>query len=162
MGSFLQGLFHSNYLSNIHWILIMGHVSLAVVAIVCGPIPMIARKGGKYHKLIGKVFLWSMVTSLLLAIVLLFFRFNVFLAGITALSLNGVVTGVRSLYRKRAEQNSYAWFDVGFAVAMLLAGVGLFSYGVLTALGVVALDGIASFAVCNFPCCGLRCRCGSR
>lgn len=144
MGSFLQELFHSNYFSNIHWILIMGHVALALVAIICGPIPMIVRKGGKYHKLIGKVFLWSMVSSLILAIFLLFFRFNVFLAGITALSLNGVVTGVRSLYRKQAEQNNYAWFDISFAVAMLLAGVGLFGYGVLTALGVIALDGIPS------------------
>jgi len=142
MLSFLQSLFSSHYFSTIHFYLIISHVALALVAILSGPIPMIVRKGGKNHRLIGKLFLWSMIGSLILAIILLFFRFNVFLAGITALSLNGVVTGVRSLHRKRPEQNNYVWFDWSFAIVMLVAGIGLFTYGVLTGLGVVSLDGI--------------------
>lgn len=144
MISLLQSLFHSHYFSTIHFYLIIGHVALALVAILSGPIPMIVRKGGKHHRLVGKIFLWSMISSLLLALVLLFFRINVFLAGITALSLNGVVTGVRSIFRKRPEQNNYLWFDWIFAIVMLAAGIGLLAYGLLILIGIVSLTGIPS------------------
>lgn len=146
MLSFLQSLYHSpEYLSNIHFYLLVGHVALAIVAIIVGPIPMIVRKGGKNHRLIGKIFLWSMLSSLIMVIlIMIFFRFNAFLAGITALSLNGVVTGARSLYRKRPEQNKYIWFDWGFAIVMLAAGIGLVCYGLLTSIGIIPLNSIPS------------------
>lgn len=132
----LQELYASNYYSTIHYILIVAHVTLALVALIAGPIPMIVRKGGINHQRVGKVYMWSMIISLLLAIALLFFRFNVFLAGITALSLNGVVTGVRALHRKRAQQNNFVWFDTSFAILALLSGVALLVFGILTGIGI--------------------------
>ena len=144
MLSILQNVFDSDYLSILHRYLIIGHAVLALIAIVAGPMPMLVRKGGKHHRRIGNVFLWSMIVSLMLAIILLLFRFNVFLAGITALSLNGVVTGVRVLHRKRPEENRYAWFDGSFAVIMLLAGIGLVCYGIANGISLVLLDGISS------------------
>lgn len=139
MIQFLQSLYHSHSFSTIHFVLIASHVTLALAALLLGPIPMIVGKGGKNHRWVGKAYLWSMVTSLVIATILLFFRFNVFLAGITALSLNSVVTGTRSLYRKRPEAHRYKWFDWGFAITILTAGIGLLSYGILTGLGFVEL-----------------------
>lgn len=138
MATILNELYASHYFSTIHYILIILHVTLAIVALIVGPIPMIARKGGVNHRLVGNIYFWSMLVSLLLAIVLLFFRFNVFLAGITALSLNGIVTGVRSLYRKRPEKNNYLWLDYTVASAALLSGVGLLVFGILTATGILS------------------------
>lgn len=135
MANLLNELYASHYFSTIHFILIVLHVTLALVAIVSGIIPMIARKGGANHRLVGNIYFWSMIASLLLAIVLLFFRFNVFLAGITVLSLNGVITGVRSLYRKQPNKNNYLWFDYAIATAALVAGVGLLGFGILTGAG---------------------------
>lgn len=139
MREIVQTLYQSDYLSNVHFTLIAVHVSLALTALVLGPVPMLIRKGGLNHRWVGRIYFWSMVISLLVAAVLLFFRFNVFLAGITALSLNSVVTGTRALARKRPENHRHRWFDWGFAAIMLVAGIALLSYGVLTGLGFVAL-----------------------
>lgn len=138
MATIIKELYTSNYFSDLHFVLIVLHVTLALTALIIGPIPMIVRKGGINHRLLGKVYLWSMVASLLLAIILLFFRFNVFLAGISALSLNSVITGVRALYRKRPEKNHYLWFGYTVAVLAFLSGLGLLFFGILTGAGALS------------------------
>lgn len=134
----LRLLYTSHPYSEIHQFLIFVHITLALIALVLGPVAMRAHKGGKTHRRAGTIYFWSMVSALLVAIVLLFFRFNVFLAGITALSLNGVVTGYRSLGRKRPQSGQGPTrFDWAFVMMMLLSGVGLMAYGILSAVGSV-------------------------
>lgn len=129
-------LYASHPLSAVHQTLIVTHITLALLALVLGPVAMGAHKGGKRHRQAGRVYVWSMVTALLVAIVLLFFRFNVFLAGITALSLNGVVTGYRSLQRKRVYAGQGPTrFDWLFSAVVLVCGMGMVGYGILTGVG---------------------------
>ena len=135
----LRTLYESHPLSHLHLVLIFTHITLGLIALLLGPVAMRAHKGGKNHRRAGKIYFWSMTAALLVAVVLLFFRFNVFLAGITALSLNGVVTGYRSLRRKRPQSgNGPAWFDWAFATVFLFCGFGLLGYGILTGAGLVA------------------------
>lgn len=134
----LSSLFASPYYSNLHRGLIVTHVTLALIALALGPVAMLTHKGRKWHRRAGEVFFWSMVLSLVAAIALLFFRFNPFLAGITALSLNGVVTGVRSLQRKRPQAGAGpTWFDWLFAIIVLASGLGLIGFGIAAGMDLV-------------------------
>lgn len=149
--SILQALYESHTFSNLHFVLVVIHVTLALVALALGPVAMRVHKGGLWHRRAGKVYLWSMVISLVAAILLLFYRFNPFLAGITALSLNGVVTGVRSLARKRPGAGvGPIWFDWTFAVTIFVSGIALIGFGATVALGLAESwipSGSGSFVV---------------
>ena len=113
------------------------HVTLAIAALILGPIAMRLRKGSKNHILVGRVYFWSMVVSLLTAFALLFWRWNTFLFAITIFSLYAAVTGVRSIYRKKAGDGiSPNWFDWIFASVTLASGAGLFLWGLSAALGI--------------------------
>ncbi len=136
----IRSLYASNYFSNWHFGFIVLHVSLALIALVVAPVAMAVVKGGKAHRQWGLVYFWSMIAVNGSALLLLTWRFNIFLFGITVLTLYSVVTGYRSLRRKRptvAGQRP-TWFDWSFAIVALATGTGLFGWGVATLLGFTA------------------------
>ena len=80
---------------------------------------------------------WSMITVNGSALILLTWRFNIFLFGITILTLYSAVTGYRSLRRKRPTLSGQqpTWFDSAFTLLALLTSLGLTGWGIGTLLG---------------------------
>lgn len=135
MDLFMQ-LVDSHYYSNLHFWLITAHVFGALFALVVAPVAMITRKGGSTHRQWGKAYFWSMFLTNATALILLGWRFNLFLLGVTILSFYAALSGYRVLYRKRPLQgHGPIWFDWASAGVTLAAGVALVVWGVLTALG---------------------------
>jgi hypothetical protein len=137
MMNLLMQLIDSHYYSNLHFWLIIVHVVGALFSLVLAPVAMITRKGSTTHRQWGKAYFWGMFLTNATALILLAWRFNVFLLGVTILSFYAALSGYRVLYRKRPLQGHgptrFDWASAGVALA---AGVMLVAWGVLTALGV--------------------------
>jgi len=130
-----MNLFGSYYESSLHFMLIMIHVLAALLALVVAPAAMIVRKGGSAHRWWGRAYFWGMFVTNSTALVLLAWRFNIFLLGVTIMSFYSALTGYRVLYRKQATQ-AVSWFDRGTAWVTLVAGLLLVGYGAATFLGI--------------------------
>ncbi|RNC83806.1 MAG: hypothetical protein ED557_08515 [Balneola sp.] len=105
-----------------HDILRYTHVLLGALCLISGLIPMFSKKGGKLHRLSGKLFFWTMFGIFATALLMIFFyRFNYFLLVIAVFSFYMCFTGYRVLYRKKpGEQN---WIDWTGAIITTLAGL---------------------------------------
>lgn len=117
--------------------LVLLHVVAGIFALVLAPVAMATRKGGRAHRLGGRVYFWAMAVLFVTALGLLAVRPNVFLLIISVLSFYGAFSGYRVLSRKRpqAEQGA-TWLDWGGAWVALAAGVGFIAWGALTLLDV--------------------------
>jgi len=114
----------------VHTAFITLHVLAGITALFVAPAAMIVHKGGTAHRRWGKVYFWAMFAICVSAVGMLFFRFNPFLAGVTALSFYSALTGYRVLYRKRALAGAAPLFDRMAAWMALAAGVGLAGWGI--------------------------------
>jgi len=127
-------------LSALHSVLIVTHVLAALLALVVAPIAMATQKGGWNHRRWGKVYFWAMFVANAGALILLSWRFNIFLFGVTILSFYSALSGYRVIYRKRNGVGVGATrFDYGAAWVALITGGALLLWGVLTGLGITAL-----------------------
>ena len=79
------------------------HIGIGGLALVIGAGALLSRKGGRIHRKLGRLFIWLMGAVVGSAAVLLFFRFNPFLAGLTVFSGYMAFSGVRVLHRKRPD-----------------------------------------------------------
>jgi len=131
---FFAWLFASHPYTVAHHLMILVHVTFALFCLLVAPLVMIVRKGGKVHRRWGKAYFWGMFVTNGSALVLLFWRFNPFLLGVTVLSFYAAITGYRVIYRKRTPQQT-PLLDRGLAWAALTAGLLLILWGGLTALG---------------------------
>jgi uncharacterized membrane protein len=86
------------------WVLRL-HAASGTVALIIAPLAMVAKKGGNWHRLWGKVFFYGMVvvavTAVFLAIV---HPKNFWLALIAVFSFHMVASGYRSLYLKKLHE----------------------------------------------------------
>lgn len=131
-----MGLFSSQYYSVLHQILIYIHVLTALLSLVVAPVAMLVQKGGRNHRRWGKVYFWGMFVTNTSAFVLLTYRFNIFLLGVTIISLYGAIVGYRVLYRKRPDQGQGAtWLDWSVSLVTLAAGLLLISWSVAAMFG---------------------------
>lgn len=94
-------LFSSYYYSDLHQALIMTHVLGAILSLFVAPLAMVVKKGKTAHRRWGKIYFWGMFITNMSAFWLLYWRFNIFLLGVTFLSFYGAVSGYRVVYRKR-------------------------------------------------------------
>jgi len=117
-------------LAIIHTAIITLHILAGVTALLVAPVAMIVHKGGPAHRRWGKVYFWAMFAICVSAVGMLFFRFNPFLAGVTAMSFYSALTGYRVIYRKRALAGAAPLFDRVAAWLALAAGTGLIGWGV--------------------------------
>jgi hypothetical protein len=103
-----------------------------LLALVVAPAAMLVTKGGRAHITWGRIYFWAMFATNLVAIWLLFWRFNTFLFGVVALSLHSAATGYRAIYRKGGQVR---WFDWGITGTALVTAIGMILWGALTGLG---------------------------
>ena len=130
-----MGLFSSQYHSIIHQALVILHVLTALFSLAMGPLAMILRKGGRNHNLIGRLYFWGMFTTNTTALILLTYRFNIFLLGVTVLTLYGAIMGYRAILRKRSADARPTSLDWAVSLGAGLSGISLIGWSVLALLG---------------------------
>lgn len=149
----LADILGTNARDTLHLTLIFAHVGAAMLSLITGVGAMVTRKGGPRHRLIGKIYFWGMFVTNGVALVLLMWRLNLFLLGVTILSFYAAFTGYRVLYRKRPDQGQGAalldWAAAAIATTMGLALIinsvmGFFGLG---AFGIPPLASGASIVV---------------
>lgn len=111
------------------------HIAAGFLALVVAPVAMVVKKGGKAHRLWGKIFFWSMTVVAISALVLTYIKSNIFLALVAVFSFYLSASGYRALYRKKINGIS----DVKLIDWILVTVSGLFSLG-LIGFGILILS----------------------
>lgn len=118
------------------------HIIFGSVGLLSGPVAMITVKGGKAHRLFGKIFFMAMTGVFLTAVVLSVLKFNPFLLMVAVFSYYLAVTGYRSLYRKQVK----GFADVRLLDWLIILVAGLFHL----ALAAFGAWGIATGTASSF------------
>ncbi|NNE55429.1 MAG: DUF2306 domain-containing protein, partial [Flavobacteriales bacterium] len=109
-------------------LLIYGHAAFGGLALAAGVLALSTKKGGKIHKLGGRIFYYAMLGSVILALIIASSpsHFNSFLLAIGLFSLYFVLAGKRALRHRGMEFNLsldrlLAWFIfiIGFTMILL-------------------------------------------
>ena len=79
------------------------HISTGLCAVLVGVLPIVTRKGGRAHRLWGRVFVTLMTTLLVCAWVMTALRFNTYFLALSATASLSLFSGVRVLRRKRPD-----------------------------------------------------------
>lgn len=118
------------YENSIHYYILFIHVLAGILSLLSGLVAIIASpKGNKLHRKSGLIYFWCMVVIFLTSLLaIVFFKFNVFLFGISVLSFFTSFTGYRSLKRKKP--NQVKWFDKMIAYFGVISGLTLIGYGI--------------------------------
>ncbi len=106
-----------------HTIFLIVHIAAGTVALLAGAVAIYAKKGGKLHVRLGKVFVISMLLTAIAALILSAIKPNPFLMGIGFFTLflagSGWVWGMRMQPEKRLLRGRYmGYFGVLSAVFM--------------------------------------------
>ena len=99
------------------------HIAAGGISLISGPAAMIAAKGGRSHRLWGKIFLWSMVYIFVSAIILGSYHWKPFLLMVSVLSFYLVYSGTRTLHQKQVHLGKgVMWYDwaVGFVSGLFM------------------------------------------
>jgi len=99
------------------------------VALLAGPVPMVAAKGGRLHRRAGSLYAAAMLITAVTALFLAVAVNNVLLLVIAVFSFFLVFTGTRALARRRGQSIGFA--DRLVPWAALLFGVALFVRGAM-------------------------------
>ncbi len=107
------------------------HIIGGSVGLFTGTINLVRNKGGKKHKLIGKVFVYSMLTAGISSLLLSIFHPNYFLFMVGAFTIYLVGTGNRYIYLKMLGSDQRPTvLDWAITVGMLLAALLFIGLGV--------------------------------
>lgn len=111
------------------------HISAGTVALGLAPLAMLTVKGGRAHRLWGKIYFWAMAVVAATAVVIALWRPKIFLALLAVFSFYMAFSGYRALSRKRPMQGekptALDWTAalLTFAVGAAMAGLGLIRPG---------------------------------
>ncbi len=109
------------------------HIAAGTVALLTFWLPWVVKKGGALHRRVGWAFVGAMTVVSISGIVVSIARLldseaandpgALFLFGVAVLSGANASMGIRSLRTKRRHTATRSGWDVGVAVALLLAGI---------------------------------------
>ena len=112
-------------------ILLTLHIIGGTVGLTCGLINIIRKKGDKTHKLVGKGFLYGMLTAGFMSFVLSILHPNPFLFMVGILTVFSVGTGQRYLSLKELGNGQKPLLiDWTLTIMMLLAGIVFVGMGI--------------------------------
>ncbi|MDX2128214.1 MAG: DUF2306 domain-containing protein [Chloroherpetonaceae bacterium] len=117
------------------------HILAGFTALFAGPVAMVTHKGGRKHRLSGKIYFWGMAIVAATALGMSILRTNHFLLLIAIFSFYFSLTGYRALYQKKRTAGNGSRWDRDLAVVMLLASAVMMIYGIINfaQLGVVMI-----------------------
>jgi uncharacterized membrane protein len=97
-------------------------------SLLIGAYLMVAKKGDKKHKQLGKIYFYSMLAAALVSFPMAIMHPNYFLFIVGVFTSYMLLTGTRYLKKKKIEDvNSTDWLLTGF---MLLFGFGFIGFGI--------------------------------
>src|SRR5262245_60101406 len=106
------------------------HISAGTIALVLAPLAMLTVKGGRAHRLWGKIYFWAMAVVAVTAVVLALWRPQIFLALLAVFSFYMAFSGYRALSRKRPSEGAGA-FDWTAALVTLVVSAALVALGLV-------------------------------
>jgi uncharacterized membrane protein len=107
------------------------HVIGGSIGLLTGTINLVRKKGGKNHKLVGKIFTYSMLTAGFSSLVLSIIHPNYFLFIIGVFTIYLVGTGNRYIYLKMLGSNQRpTTLDWAITISMLVAGILFIGFGI--------------------------------
>lgn len=114
-------------------ILLTIHIIGGVLGLVCGIINIVRKKGDKTHKLVGKGFLYGMLTAGAASFILAILHPSPFLFMVGVFSVYLVGSGQRYLSLKELNKGQKPMFiDYALSIFMFIAGVLFIGFGVST------------------------------
>ena len=106
------------------------HIIGGTLGIACGTINTIRKKGDKTHKLVGKIFLYGLLTAGFMSLILAQIHPNAFLFIIGIFTIFLVGTGQRYLSLKQfAHGQKPLLIDWILTIMMLVSGIAFMLYG---------------------------------
>lgn len=107
------------------------HIISGFTAFVAAPIAMMVAKGGKKHRLWGKVFFWAITGVCSSGFIMSVMHSNLFLFMISGFSYYLVASGYRWLYRKKVQSvKDVALIDWILAGAAVIFNLSLLIFGI--------------------------------
>jgi uncharacterized membrane protein len=119
------------------------HILAGFTGFVVAPVVLSSKKGGKVHRIWGKVFFWSMTLVALTAAIMAPMNKNIFLTCIAVFSFYLSFSGYRALYNKDVYKTRKVafidWLFVSLNVAFSLALVVLGVISLPKAFGIISI-----------------------
>lgn len=109
-------------------ILFVLHILSGFIALLSGIVPMIAKKGGYWHNLFGRIYFWAMFGVFVTSVPMALIKSNIFLFTIAVFSFYFVLTGYRFSLRKGFHLLN--GFDLWIMRTTLVTSLGMVSYAV--------------------------------
>ncbi len=107
------------------------HIASGTVGLLAGTINMVRKKGDKWHRVIGKAFLYGMLSTGFCSFILASIHPSLFLFMVGVFTVHLVGTGQRYLALKQLHNNQQPQLvDWALAALMLLGGLTLIGFGV--------------------------------
>jgi hypothetical protein len=116
--------------TTLHIFLII-HIIAGFLSLITGFISMLNRKGGKQHRLTGKLFFWGMTGVFITSVVIALLKGLAFLLMVGFFSYYLAASGYRSLYLKKLHLDQKAgWPDWLISSIGILSGAALVIFSV--------------------------------
>jgi predicted membrane protein DUF2306 len=107
------------------------HIVAGAIALITGLIAMLSKKGGKRHRLNGKIYFWSMAVIFVTAVHMSFYKNIIFLLLIAFFSFQGAFNGYRILYLKKLHEGQKPERIDWIALAIgAIASVAMMAFGI--------------------------------
>lgn len=135
-----------NQASDVHSLLLAAHVISGSLGLLSGTVSMLRRKSGKGHRVIGRIFLYAMTFSALLAVALFYYGRNLFLLSTGVFTLYLVLSAYRALLQYRNKEDASGTridrlLSAGMLVfSLLLTGLALLFFYQGSPFGLVPLS----------------------
>ena len=108
------------------------HIIAGALGLISGTMNVIRKKGDSKHRLVGRIFLYSMLTVGVSALVLSVMHTNYFLFIVGIFTLYMVSSGQRYLFlRQLAFNQKPTWVDWTLSIFMLVFGLVFIVFGIL-------------------------------
>ncbi|HET9054093.1 MAG TPA: hypothetical protein VFM90_07970, partial [Cyclobacteriaceae bacterium] len=75
--------------------LIYSHVAAGAISLITAPVAMVVAKGGRAHRLAGRIFFWNMIYIFVTTVILATLHGRTFLLMVSVLSFYLVYSGYR-------------------------------------------------------------------
>jgi len=123
-------------------VLLILHIIAGMTCLLAGIMAIASKKGGKLHAISGKTYFYAMFTVIITAVVVAFYRNNIFLLLIASFSFYMTWAGVRSIRNKSLKANLLDWFFLviaaGTAALMILTfNIVLIVFGSLLTINII-------------------------
>jgi uncharacterized membrane protein len=113
-------------------ILLIIHITGGSASLLLGLYMLIAKKGDRRHKLVGKIYFFAMLAAALVALPMAYLHTNYFLFIIGVFTSYMLLSGTRALQKKQAGDAQLV--DWALSVVMLLFGVAFIVLGAILML----------------------------